>query len=385
MNPPESPPALLGGPPIRPAGPPDWPAADEEVGEVLRSAWRDGSWGKYQGGAVERLELRLAHEHGVAHAAVCSSGTLAIELALRALKVGPGDEVILAAYDYPGNFLAVHAVGARPVLADVAPDDWNLDLTSVAEAFSPATRAVIASHLHGGLIPMRELTALAAAHGSAVIEDAAQAPGAMVQGRRAGAWGDIGVLSFGGSKLVSAGRGGTLLTGRADLYQRLRLILHRAGNLLYPLSELQAVVLAPQFDRLDERNMRRRRTVALLADHLRDVPGLRLIRPRMVDGEPCYYKVGFQFDAERFGLTRTRFTAAVRMEGIALDPGFRALHIGRSPARLRRVGSLAEAERAHDGAVVLHHPILLADDTDVVQVADAIRKVHRWNTQLAVL
>jgi perosamine synthetase len=383
MNPAESPPALLGGPPIRPEGPPDWPAPDEEVGEALRSAWRDGSWGKYQGGAVERLELRLAREHGVAHAAVCSSGTLAVELALRALKVGPGDEVILAAYDYPGNFLAVHAVGARPVLVDVAPDDWNLDLTSVAEAFSPATRVVIASHLHGGLIPMRELTALAAAHGAAVIEDAAQAPGAMVQGRRAGAWGAIGVLSFGGSKLLSAGRGGALLTGRADLYQRLRLILHRAGNLLYPLSELQAAVLAPQFDRLDERNMRRRRAVALLANGLRDVPGLRLFRPRMADGEPCYYKVGFQFDAERFGLTRTRFTTAVRAEGIALDSGFRALHVGRSPDRFRRVGSLAEAESALAGAVVLHHPILLADDAEVEQVAEAVWKVHRWCARLA--
>jgi dTDP-4-amino-4,6-dideoxygalactose transaminase len=161
------------------------------------------------------------------------------------------------------------------------------------------------------------------------------------------------------------------------------LILHRAGNLLYPLSELQAAVLAPQLDRLDERNSRRRRAVELLAEHLRDVPGLRLIRPRLADGEACYYKVGFQFDAKGFGLTRERFTAAIRAEGIALDPGFRALHLGRSPERFRRVGSLAEAERAHDGAVVLHHPILLSDDAAVGQVAEAVRKVHRWKAQLA--
>jgi perosamine synthetase len=374
---------LLGGPPIRPEGPPHWPVLDEEVGEALRAAWDDGSWGKYQGGAVEGLEERLAREHGVAHAAVCSSGTLAVELALRALKVGPGDEVILAAYDYPGNFLAVHAVGAQPVLVDAAPDDWNLDLNSLAQAFSPAARAVIASHLHGGLIPMRELTALAAANGVAVIEDAAQTPGAMVQGRRAGAWGDVGVLSFGGSKLLTAGRGGALLTDRADVYQRLRLTLHRAGNLLYPLSELQAIVLAPQLDRLDERNACRRRAVALLAEQLRDAPGLRLFGSRIADGEACYYKVGFQFDAECFGLTRERFTAAVRAEGIVLDAGFHALHVGRSPDRFRRVGVLAEAERAHVGAVVLHHPVLLGDDAAVRQVAEAVWKVHRWNAQLA--
>ncbi len=345
MNPLEPPPALLGGPPIRPEGPPDWPFRDETVGEALQAAWRDGSWGKYQGGAVERLEERLAREQGVAHAAVCSSGTLAVELALRALKIGPGDEVIVAAYDYPGNFLAVHAVGARPVLADVAADDWNLDLASAAEAFGPAVRAVIASHLHGGMVPMRELNALAAAHGVALIEDAAQSPGAMIQGRRAGTWGNVGALSFGGSKLLSAGRGGALLTNRADISQRLRLLMRRAGNLLYPLSELQAVVLAPQLDRLDESNRRRRRAVALLEEEFRATPGLRLIRPRLNDVEACYYKVGFQFDEERFGLKRELFTAAVRAEGIALDEGFRALHVGRSPERFRRVATvLAEAE-----------------------------------------
>ncbi len=153
------------------------------------------------------------------------------------------------------------------------------------------------------------------------------------------------MLSFGGSKLLTAGRGGALLTGRADVHQRLRLLLHRAGNVLYPLSELQAAVLAPQLDRLDECNARRRRAVAILAESLADLPGLRAFHGR-TEGAPCYYKVGFQYDAERFGLPRVRFTAAVRAEGVALDEGFRALHVGRSPERFRRVGSLAEAERA---------------------------------------
>ncbi len=152
--------------------------------------------------------------------------------------------------------------------------------------------------------------------------------------------------------------------------------MHRAGNVLYPLSELQAAVLAPQLDRLDERNARRRRAVAQLAEGLRDVPGLSLFRAR-TDGEPCYYKVGFQYDAERFGLTRARFTAAVRAEGVALDEGFRALHVGRSPDRFRRAGPLTEAERAHAGAVVLHHPVLLGSDAEVEQVAAAVRKVHQ--------
>src|SRR5262249_44170513 len=112
-------PALLGGPAVRPQGPPDWPPPDESVRQALESAWRDGSWGKSHGGHVAALEARLADYHGVGHVLACGSGTFAVELALRALQVGPGDEVVLAAYDYPGNFLCVHAVGAMPVLVDV--------------------------------------------------------------------------------------------------------------------------------------------------------------------------------------------------------------------------------------------------------------------------
>jgi dTDP-4-amino-4,6-dideoxygalactose transaminase len=360
---------------VRPQGPPPWPAADEAVKEALEAAWRDGSWGRYFGGHVERLEQRLAAEYGVGHALTCGSGTFAVELALRALKVGPGDEVVLAGYDYPGNFLAVHAVGALPVLAEVDPHNWNLSPDSLAGAFTSATRAVIASHLHGGLVPMRELTEWAAARGVRVVEDAAQCPGARVQGRAAGTWGDAGVLSFGGSKLLTAGRGGALLTRHADVAQRVRVALHR-GNHVCPLSELQAAVLLPQLDRLAERNARRRSGVTQLERLLDGVPGLALFRNAVEDGETVYYKVGFRFDVAAFGLERARFVAAVRAEGVALDEGFRALHAGRSPSRWRGAGPLHESERAGEGAVVLHHPVLLGSERDLEEVAAAVLKVH---------
>ena len=159
--------------------------------------------------------------------------------------------------------------------------------------------------------------------------------------------------------------------------------MHRAGNVLYPLSELQAAVLAPQLDRLDERNARRRRAVALLAERLRDVPGLRLFGSR-TDGEPCYYKVGFRYDAE------------------TLRPDAGALHGGRAggghrtgrglprPARRPVAGPLPPRRLAGGGgtrrmpaAVVLHHPVLLGSDEEVEQVAEAVRKVHRHAERLA--
>jgi dTDP-4-amino-4,6-dideoxygalactose transaminase len=374
-------PALLGGPPVRLQGPPPWPPPDEDILHALQAAYHDGSWGKYHGGHVERLEVRLRERHGVAFALTCASGTCAVELALHALKVGPGDEVVLAAYDYGGNFLSVHAVSAQPVLVDVAPHNWNLTPEAVAAAIGPATRVVIASHLHGGLVPMRELMALAAARGVSVLEDAAQAPGATVQGRPAGSWGDVGILSFGGSKLLTAGRGGAVLTGHADVYQRARLRQNR-GNLVWPLSELQAAVLLPQCAKLDGRNALRAQHVALLCERLSEVPGLRPFANTADDSAPAFYKLGFQFDAEAFGLARERFVAAVRAEGVALDEGFAALHVGRSPRRFRQVGDLAEAERAHRGAVVLHHPVLLGTTADLEEVAAAVYKVRANRSRL---
>jgi perosamine synthetase len=375
-------PALLGGEPIRPEGPPDWPGADDSVSLALRRAVADGSWGKYDGGHVRYLEKRLAMMFEVRSVLACCSGTFAVELALRALQVGPGAEVVLSAYDYPGNYLSILAVGATPVLIDVDPRNWNFAAEHLPAAITPATKAVIVSHLHGGLAPMREILAVAEAHGLPIIEDAAQAPGATVQGRPAGAWGAVGVLSFGGSKLLSAGRGGALLTGRPDAYQRARVKQFR-GNTLGPLSELQAVVLQPQLDLLRSRHAKRLRNVSYLRERLRNVPGLCPFENRGVEGEPAYYKLGFQFDAEAFGLSRERFVQALRAEGIAMDEGFRALHVGRSPERFRQAGPLTEATRAHAGSVVLHHPILLGTEADMDQIARAVEKVWAYRTELA--
>jgi perosamine synthetase len=383
MTPTEELPAVLGGRPVRPEGTPEWPVADEEVRDALLAAYANGSWGKYHGVNLPLLFERLTEYFGVPEVLLCGSGTFAVELALRALKVGPGDEVIFAAYDYPGNFLTAHALGAMPVLVGVDPAKWNLDPTRLEEAVSPATRAVLVSHLHGGLVPMRDVMAIAARHGLRVIEDAAQVPGAVVQGRKAGTWGDAGVLSFGGSKLLTAGRGGALLTAHADVAQRARAYLHR-GNLVCPLGELQAAVLLPQVAKLDERNARRAAAVARLAERFAGVNGFKPFQNAGVEGAPAYYKVGFQFDAAVFGgLERERFVAAARAEGVAFDEGFRALHVGRSPKRFRKAGDLRVAEQAHTGCVVLHHPVLLGSDAEVDQVAHAVAKLQRFAGRLA--
>jgi len=371
-------PAILGGEPIRPEGPPSWPPAWEEVSEALARSLREGDWGKYDGPNARLLADRLASYHQVEFVELCCSGTFAIELALRSLPVGPGDEVILAAYDFIGNFNDIVAVGARPVLVDLDLENWNLNPDLIAEAIGPATRAILVTHLHGGVVPMRAVMNIAREHGLWVIEDACQMPGAIIEGRRAGAWGDVGILSFGGSKLLSAGRGGALLTSSPEIKQRAQIYCNR-GNHAYPLSELQAAVLIPQLERLDERNSRRAAGVSKLAARLMGVPGLKLLRNRAESTSPGYYKLGFQYDGESFGgLSRERFVAAARAEGIEFNVGLRSFHLCRSSRRFRKVGELAVATSADANMIVLHHPVLLEGDEALDQVARCIQKLRRW-------
>jgi dTDP-4-amino-4,6-dideoxygalactose transaminase len=365
-------PALLGGRPAFPDGPPPWPPPWPDVREALAALTADGGWGRYHGPQVAGLEAELAARFGVPHALTCASGTLAVEVALRAVGVGPGDEVVLAAYEYESNFLTAHALGAKPVLVDVDPANGNLDPAHLDAAITPATKAVLCTHLHGGLVPMPAVTAVADRHGLAVVEDAAQCPGAEVGGRPAGTWGHAGTLSFGGSKPLTAGRGGAVLTRDGRAFQRSKVWLARGVQQWAPLSELQAAVLLPQLARLADDTARRWQFVRSLGE----LPGLAPFAVGAGD-VPGYYKVGFRFDPEAFGLSRELFVAAVRAEGVAFDPGFRPLHVGRSPSRFRAVGDLAHAARLGERCVKLHHPVLLGSAADAASVVRAVAKVYR--------
>ena len=361
--------------------PPAWPLPDEAVEAALRRAFADGSWGKYHGPNCRELSERLAALHGCEHVVLTCSGTAAVELALRGLRVGPGDEVILSAYDFEGNFKNVLAVGAKPVLVDVDSVSGQLDTDQLEAARSPTTKAIIASHLHGGVVSMLTVRAFADQHSIAVVEDACQMPGAIVQGRVAGTWGDVGVLSFGGSKLLTSGRGGALVTRDAEIAQRIRVQTQR-GNEAYPLSELQSAVLVPQLDRLAERNQLRAENVSLLLSLLNDVTGLRCFAeaagsgdPRRApsgDSRPGYYKLGFWFDAAAIGVSRDDFACAMRATGVALDPGFRALHLTHARARFRAVNDLPHATRADAAVLVLHHPVLLGTAENMRAIRAAI-------------
>jgi len=215
---------------------------------------------------------------------------------------------------------------------------------------------------------MREIVDVAHARGTCVIEDACQSPGATVDGRIAGAWGDIAVLSFGGSKLLTAGRGGAVLTNNASYHQRAKIYSER-GNQAFPLSELQAAVILPQLGQLAELNHRRQLAAAHLRAALTACPYLRPTAASTRDDRPSYYKLSWFYDQPAASpITRTQLIDAARAEGIAIDSGFRGF-AGRSSQRCRRIGTLDHACRAAAQTVLLHHPVLLADLANLDRLA----------------
>jgi perosamine synthetase len=370
-------PAILGGLAVRPEGPPAWPVRDSSVLEILKSSWDSGSWGHYHGGHIRRLSERVSQMLGVEDVIPCASGTVAIELALRGLKIGPGDEVILSAYDFKGNFQNILTVGAVPVLVDVNERDFQFCTADLVASVTPRTKAILVSHLHGGMVDMPTVMEFAQERGLPVIEDSCQMPGAIIGGRPAGTLGDVGVWSFGGSKLLTAGRGGLLYTNQAEIAQRIHLYSHR-GNEAYPLSELQAAVLEPQLEVLAQRNLIRADNVRRLRELLLTISGLHPFTESLTESQPGYYKLGLQFEPAQWGgLTRDRFAQAMRAEGIALDAGFRGLHRIHSARRFRTASRLQEADRADEQVLTLHHPILLAETTDdLQQIVVAARKIQ---------
>ncbi|MEM6328916.1 MAG: DegT/DnrJ/EryC1/StrS family aminotransferase [Planctomycetota bacterium] len=356
---------------------PDWPPADADVRQALDRAFASGDWGRYHGENCQALRDRLAEMHGVRHTQLTCSGTLAVELALRAVGVAAGDEVVLAGYDFPGNFRAIEAVGARPVLVDVVAGGWVLDVECLRQASADgrldAVRAVVVSHLHGQCVAMPALMELAGQHGWAVVEDACQSPGAVIQGRPAGSWGDAGVLSFGGSKLLTAGRGGALLTDDPAIAQRAKVYAGR-GNDAYPLSELQAAVLLPQLAKLPAHNRTRNAAVARLLEATRGLPAFGRTSELLPGCEPALYKVpwllGETFPVDR----RAALVAALNAEGVPFGEGFRGF-VSRSTRRCRSATGTTHARRAADQTILLHHPCLLGSATTLDAIAAALHKV----------
>jgi dTDP-4-amino-4,6-dideoxygalactose transaminase len=253
---------------------------DQAVLQVLRSGQYIG------GGVVNAFETSFAAACAVPHAIGCNSGTDALTLALRALEIGPGDEVITSSFSFFATAEAISAVGATPVFVDVDPASYLLDLDRIEAAVTPATRALLPVHLFGRPVDMERINAIALRHGLRVIEDCAQATGASWAGRPVGSWGDAGCFSFFPTKnLGAAGDGGAVVCRDSSLAQRIRELavhgmprryLHTDLGYNSRLDAMQAAVLNVKLPHLPLWVERRRRIAQRYREALGDLPTLQL-------------------------------------------------------------------------------------------------------------
>ncbi|HSE06656.1 MAG TPA: DegT/DnrJ/EryC1/StrS family aminotransferase [Methylomirabilota bacterium] len=288
----------------------DLAAQYEEVREtLLPQVERLLAAGAFIGGEpVARFEATFAAFCGVGHAVGVGNGTDALHLALRALEIGPGDEVITAANTFVATVGAIVQAGARPVLVDVRPDTLLMDASALETARTPATRAVIPVHLYGRLADMEPIVAWCARHRVTLLEDAAQAHGATRGGRRAGAFGDAAGFSFYPAKnLGAAGDAGAVVTDRPDVADRLRRLRDHGQTERYQhavvgvnsrLDALQAVVLAVKLERLAAWNARRQALAALYHERLAKVPAVEPL-PAPAEPESHVYHLFVVRSAER--------------------------------------------------------------------------------------
>lgn len=298
---------------------------------VLRAL--DSGYVSSVGPLVEEFEKRFAAYIGARFAVAVVNGTSAIHLALRLLGIGPGDEVIVPALTFVGTVNPVVYVGAKPVVVDVDPETWNIDLGKIEAAVTERTKAIIPVHLYGNPVEMNAVLAVARKYGLHVVEDAAEALGATYQGRHVGTFGDIGVFSFNGNKVITAGGGGMLVTANPDIAARARLLVNqgRVAGLFeyehaevgynYRLSNLQAALGLAQLERLSEFLAVKRRNATLYRELLRDLPGFSW-QKELPGAVSSWWLFSLLVGAAKNGVDRKSIAEGLKMAGIQVRPLF---------------------------------------------------------------
>lgn len=397
--------ALFGGTPVRNVPFPSWPIFDSSEEESLLEVLRSGSWGGYNS-KVGEFENSFAEMHSAKHAIACANGTVALEVALRAVGIECGDEVIVPPFTFVATATSVLLCHGRPVFADIDPNTLNLDPVAVEAAITPRTRAIVVVHFGGHPADMDALTAITRKHHLALIEDCAHAHGATWGGVPVGTFGDAGTFSFQAFKLMTAGEGGLVITNSATISEKVWAYCnqgrkrdggwfeHHTLGSNYRITAFQAAVLLEQLQRLPAQTMARAANVQYFRERLKDAPGFALTKPHPKAGHNPYYIVSLRCtSSELGGLTRDAVLAALRSEGIPATASY-PFPLYRNPLfAAPRVGTchfgsddvlvdyrnlyLPESEQACKDRLWLEHNLFLGDHKDMDDLADAFVKVQR--------
>ena len=333
--------ALLGGRPVRTKPFPNYNTIGSEekqaVMKVLDSGMLSdfiGSWGnRFLGGAqVQALEKQWSEYFNVKYAIAVNSATSGLYAALGAVGIGPGDEVIVPASSMSASVIGVLVYNAIPVFADIEEELLCIDPESVRQRITSRTKAIMAVNLAGQPAALDELMAIAKKFNLKVIEDNAQAPGALYNGRYAGTVGDMGVFSLNCHKTIQSGEGGMMVTNDPELAQRVRLIRNHAeaaisgmptppddiSNMIgwnYRMTEIEAAIAQEQLKKLDSLNKERIERVSYLNQKLSKIKGIS--PPKVRKGcTHVYYVQVLHFDEAYYGVDNRTFVKAIQAEGI---------------------------------------------------------------------
>jgi len=300
------------------------------VTDCIKTGWVS-SLGKY----VREFEERFSQYCGAKYGIATSNGTTALHLGLAVLGIGPGDEVIVPTLTFIATANAVTYTGARPVFVDSEPQTWNMDPARIEEKITGCTKAIIPVHLYGHPADMDPILEIAKRHHLYVIEDAAEAHGALYKGRRAGSLGDMSCFSFYGNKIITTGEGGMVLTDNAEWAERARSLRdhgmskekrywHPEIGFNYRLTNLQAALGVAQLERIEEIIAAKRRNAALYNDLLRSVPGISL-PPEASWARNVYWMYSILAE-DSYGLARDELMKELKARDIDSRPFFYPIH-----------------------------------------------------------
>ena len=392
--------ALHGGDPIRPKAKPWplWPIVGEEERVALNAVFDSGAW--FYGDRVRQFETDYAAFQKAAHCVTCTSGTVAAEVAMMALGVGPGDEVLVPPYTFVATAMTVARVGATPIFVDV-DDSWCMNPDLIETAITPRTKAIMPVHFGSRVADMDRINAIAEKHGLLVIEDACHSWGSQWKGKGTGALGTCGVFSFQQSKNLSSAEGGCILTDDEDLADRCRSITncgrakggawfeHAIIGTNARMTEFQAALLNAQLTRLEEQTRRRAAMADAITAGLSEIEGLT---PQPGDERMtrrAYHLYCLRIDPDAFGCSRESLVKAAEAEGLPLStlyalPLYKQPMFDHVPGHDYTQDHCPVTEDLCDrSAVAFHHRFLLGPESDSADIVAIFQRVKEHADTLA--
>ncbi|MHA1149649.1 MAG: DegT/DnrJ/EryC1/StrS family aminotransferase [Promethearchaeota archaeon] len=323
---------------------PEWPIYDEEEIKLLEDVIKSGQWwigapAVHKGENAWKFQEEFAQFQEAKHCIACFNGTVAIELALLALEVGLGDEVIVSDYTFVASGSAVVATNAVPIFCDIDPDTLVMDVNKVEELITERTKAIVPVHLGGNPVEMDRLMEIAEKNNLKVVEDCAHAHGSRYKGKRVGNWGNAGTFSFQASKVLTAGEGGAIICNDDEFAHMLYSIgdcgrdigryfyAHYRYGTNYRISEYQGAVLRAQLKKFPQQHKVRNENAKYFSDKLNAIDGIRVMKPTPGTDELGWYIFPILFEPEKFhGITKEEFYKKLNLQGIPTDDCYPPLH-----------------------------------------------------------